>query len=103
MEAAETSSTKKFVRTSHQKQGEVIEKFKDVWQYELAEVMEGHFGSKDAIPPTIVKVISKGESLFAERLKHLRMANKASWLAVEKFQSDPLCESEAEAKMWKKA
>ena len=103
VEAAEVSTSKKFVRTSHQKQGEVIEKFKDVWQYELAEVMETHFGSKDKIPPSIAAVVSKGELLFAERFKHLRMADKASWSAVEKFQSDLLCGSEVEDKKWRKA
>ena len=104
VEATEVSTrSKKFVRVSHQKQGEVIEKFKDVWQYKLAEVMEAHFGSKDKIPPPMAAVVSKGESLFLERIKHLRMAEQASWSAVEKFQSDPLCGSEAEDKKWRKA
>ena len=31
------------------------------------------------------------------------MADKTSWSAVEKFQADPLCDSEADAKQWKKA
>ena len=104
VEATEVSTrSKKFVRVSHQKQGEVIKKFKDVWQYELAGVMEAHFGSKDKIPPPMAAVVSKGESLFAERIKHLRMAEQASWSAVEKFQSNPLCGSEAEDKKWRKA
>ena len=93
VEAAEVSTSKKFVKTSHQKLGEVIEKFMDVWQYKLAEVMEAHFGSKDKIPPSIAAVVSKGESLFSERFKHLCMADKVSWSVVEKFQSDPLCRS----------
>ena len=31
----------------------------------------------------------------------LRMADRVSWLAVDKYQADPLCEGEEDDKKWK--
>ena len=33
----------------------------------------------------------------------LRMADKVSWLAVDKFVADPLCDNDEEDKKWKQA
>ena len=37
------------------------------------------------------------------RIKILRLANKASWMAVENYVTDPLCENDEDDRKWKKA
>ena len=48
-------------------------------------------------------VVKRGEVKIDERLKMLRMADKVSWLAVDKYVADPFCKDEEDDKFWKKA
>ena len=54
--------------------------------------LEDHFGSRDAVPPKRETVVRKGERVIDERIKVLKLADKGGWLAVDKYQSDPLCD-----------
>ena len=47
--------------------------------------------------------MSKGEKEIDGRIKLLRMADRVLWLAVDKYQTDPLCEGEVDDKKWKQA
>ena len=47
--------------------------------------------------------IAAGEKVIVTREFDLRMADVCSWLAVEKFFSDPLCANELEEKVKKEA
>ena len=44
-----------------------------------------------------------GEKEIDDRIKMLRMAEKASWLAVDKYAADPLCDNDEDDKKWKAA
>lgn len=46
-------------------------------------------------------VVRKGEELDL-RIKILRMADKASWLAVNDYVMDLLCENEEDDRKWKR-
>lgn len=61
-------------------------------------VLEEHFGGKKNIPAKIEAVVKRGEVKIDERLKMLRMADKVSWLAVDKYMADPLCKDEEDDK-----
>ena len=65
--------------------------------------MEKYFGSRREVPQKIEEVIKIGEKEIDGRIKILRMADKVSWAAVEKFVSDPLCDNGEEDRRWKQA
>ena len=70
---------------------------------DLSKALEATFGSGVDVPADITACITAGEKVIAVRERDLRMADSASWLAVEKFSSDPLCANESEEKRWRKA
>ena len=43
------------------------------------------------VPRNIEEAVKKGEKKIEERIKMLWMADKASWLSVDKYVTDPLC------------
>ena len=63
--------------------------------------LEDHFGSKKDVPEKIEEAIKIGEKEIDERIKMLRMADKASWLVVDKYVADPLCDNDEDDKKWK--
>ena len=65
--------------------------------------LEDHFGTKDDIPGPVSETISLGEKKLEERIKMLRMADKVSWLAVDKYVTDPLCKDAEDDRRWKAA
>ena len=65
--------------------------------------LEKHFGSRREVPQKIEEVIKLGEKEINGCIKILRMADKVSWMAVEKFIADPLCDNDEEDRRWKQA
>ena len=67
-------------------------------------VLENYFGEKNMeVPRCIEEAVKKGEKKIEERIKMLRLADKASWLALDKYVTDPLCNTEEDDRKWKKA
>ena len=52
---------------------------------DVRKQLEKHFGSRREVSQKIEEVIKLGEKEINGRIKILRMADKVSWLAVEKF------------------
>ena len=78
-------------------------KFRQMVVEDYRQVLEEHFGGRKKVPAKIEAVIIKGEKEIDGRIKVLRMADRVSWLAVDKYQADPLCEGEEDDKKWKQA
>ena len=70
---------------------------------DVRKQLEKHFGSRREVPQKIEEVIKLGEKEINGRIKILTMADKVSWMAVEKFIADPLCDNAEEDKRWKQA
>ena len=70
---------------------------------DVRKQLEKYFRSKREVPQKIEEVIKLGEKEIDSRIKILRMADKVSWAAVEKFVSDPLCDNDEEDRRWKQA
>ena len=67
-------------------------------------VLENYFGEKNMeVPRCIEEAVKRGEKKIEERIKMLRLANKASWLDVDKYVTDPMCSTEEDDRKWKKA
>ena len=47
-------------------------------------MLEEHFGDRKKVPARIEVVVRKGEKEIDGRIKVLRMADRVSWLAVNK-------------------
>ena len=92
-----------WAKEGNKRQYDVLQKIKGVFSLDLAKALEVTFGSGADVPSDISAVVAAGEKLIAARERDLRMADAASWLAVEKFTSDPLCANESEEKRWRKA
>ena len=58
---------------------------------------------KESVPGRIEDAIKLGEKKLDERVKMLKMADKASWLAVDKYIADPLCTDAEDDRKWKAA
>ena len=69
----------------------------------MRKQLENHFGSTSAVPEKIEEAIKIGEQAINERVKMLKMVDKASWLAVDKYVADPLCKDAEDDRKWKQA
>ena len=70
---------------------------------DVRKQLEDHFGSRREVPEKIEGAIRLGEKEIDKRIKLLKMADKASWSAVEKYAADPLCDDDEDDKKWKAA
>merc|ERR1712041_15133 len=70
---------------------------------DVRKQLEDHFGSKRDVPEKIEGAIRLGEKEIDNRIKLLKMADKASWSAVKKYAADPLCDDDEDDKKWKAA
>ena len=59
---------------------------------DYCDALEEHFGDRKKIPAKLESVVKKGEKEINERIKVLKMADRVSWAAVDKYQADPLCD-----------
>ena len=50
-----------------------------------------------------MSVVKKGVKEINNRIKVLKMADRVSWAAVDKYQADPLCDGDEDDKKWKQA
>ena len=78
-------------------------KVRQVLVEDYRDSLEEHFGDRKKIPPKLELVVKKGEKEINERIKVLKMADRVSWSAVDKYQADPLCDGEEDDKKWKQA
>ena len=66
--------------------------------------LERHFGARGReVPASIEEVIKRGEEKIEERIKCLKLADKSSWLAVDHYVRDPLCQTDEDDRRWKRA
>ena len=70
---------------------------------EYHDALEEHFGDRKKIPAKLELVVKKGEKEINEWIKVLKMADRVSWAAVDKYQADPLCDGDEDDKRWKQA
>ena len=69
-------------------------KVKQICVADCRLVLEEYFGDKKKVPASIEALIRKGEKEIDARIKVLKMADRVSMLALEKYEVDPLCEGE---------
>ena len=60
--------------------------------------LEEHFRDRKKIPAKLQSVVKKGEKEINTRIKVLKMADRVSWAAVDKYQADPLCDGDEDDK-----
>merc|ERR1711989_40324 len=70
---------------------------------DVRKQLEDYFGSKRDVPEKIEGAIKLGEKEIDNRIKLLKMADKAPWSAVEKYAADPLCDDDEDDEKWKAA
>ena len=88
-----------FKNTGIAKQAEFLQQVGDWLEDSLKTKLEKEMGR---VPTGLQKVITAGESLIAERLHLLKIADTYGWSAVTEFISTELARSEAEEKKLKK-
>ena len=70
---------------------------------DFRDALEEHFGDRKKIPVKLQSVVKKGEKEINTRSKALKMADRVSWAAVDKYQADPLFDGDEDDKKWKQA
>ena len=60
-------------------------------------------GTARKILSKLKSVVKKGEKEINNCIKVLKMADRVSWSAVDKYQADPLCDGEEDDRKWKQA
>ena len=96
-------SKKRWNSLSNEKQYLHEVKVKQLAIEDVRKQLEDYFGSKKDVPEKIEEAIKLGEKEIDNRIKMLKMADKASWLAVDKYAADPLCDNDEDDKKWKAA
>ena len=96
-------SRKRWTNLANEKQYLHEVKVRQLAVEDVRKQLEDYFGSKRNVPEKIEEAIKLGEKEIDNRIKMLKMADKASWLAVEKYAADPLCDNDEDDKKWKAA
>ena len=96
-------ASRKWNSVSNEKQYLHQVKIKHLCVEDFRDALEEHFGDKKKIPSKLVAVVKKGEKEINDRIKILKMADRVSWTAVDKYQADPLCDGDEDDKRWKQA
>ena len=94
---------RKWNSTANEKQYLHQMKLRHICVEDMRTVLETHFGSRQEVFEKIEEVVRKGEKEIDDRIKMLRMADKVSWLAVDKYVADLLYKDEENDKKWKAA
>ena len=82
-------SKKRWNSVSNEKQYLHEVKVKQIVIEDVRRLLEEQFGSKKDVPEKLVDALRKGEKEIDYRIKLLKMADKGSWSAVEKYAADP--------------
>ena len=88
-----------FTNSGIEKQAEFLNSVGDWVEDSLKVKLEAELGS---VPDELKKVIQAGETLVADRLHLLRIADKFGWSAVSEFTATELARTEEEEKKLKK-
>ena len=94
---------KRWISISNEKQYLHQVRLRQLCVEDVRKQLEKYFGSRREVPQRKEEVIKLGEKEIDGRIKILRMADKVSWMAVEKFIADPLCDNDEEDRCWKQA
>merc|ERR1711867_412936 len=94
-------SKKRWNSLSNEKQYLHEVKVKQLAIEDVRRLLEEQFGSKKDVPEKLTDALRKGEKEIDYRNKLLKIADKGSWTAVEKYAADPLCDDEEDDKKWK--
>merc|ERR1712082_342521 len=78
-------SKKRWNSLSNEKQYLHEVKVKQIVIEDVRELLEEQFGSKKDVPEKLTDALRKGEKEIDYRIKLLKMADKGSWSAVEKY------------------
>ena len=65
--------------------------------------LEEYFGDRKKNPAKLQLLVKKGEKEINNCIKVLKMADRVSWAAVNKYQADPLCDGDEDNRKWKQA
>ena len=87
-------ASRKWNSASNEKQYLHQVKVRQLCVEDFRDALEEHFGDKRKIPAKLVAVVKKGEKEINDRIKILKMADRVSWTAVDKFRADPLCDGD---------
>ena len=87
---------KRWISISNKKQYLHQVRLRQLCVEDVRKQLEKYFGSRREVPQRKEEVIKLGEKEIDGRIKILRMADKVSWTAVEKFVSDPFCDNDEE-------
>ena len=71
--------SRKWSSASNEKQYLHQVKVRQLCVEDFREALEEHFEGKKNIPPKLVSVVKKGEKEINNRIKILKMADRASW------------------------
>ena len=96
-------ASRKWNSASNEKQYLHQVKIRQLCVEDFRDALEEQFGYKKKIPPKLVAVVKKGEKEINNRIKILKMADRVSWGAVDRYQADPLCDGDEDDKRWKQA
>ena len=89
-------------KKNHEKQAEFNATVKETLVLKMEESLEEYFQGRE-VPPELSEVLEAGKKLLDQRERELRMADAASWLAVERYRQNPLCLDDADEKRWARA
>ena len=96
-------ASRKWNSASNEKQYLHQVKVRQLCVEDFRDALEEHFGDKRKIPAKLVAVVKKGEKEINDRIKILKMADRVSWTAVDKYRADLLCDGDEDDKRWKQA
>ena len=91
-------SRKRWSNVANEKQYLYNVKIKQLAIEDVRKQLEDYFGSRKDVPEKIEEAIKLGEKEIDSRIKMIKIADKASWLAVDKYVADPLCDNDEDDK-----
>ena len=71
---------------------------KQIVIHDVLRFLEEQFGSKKGVPEKSTDALRKDSNEIAYRIKLLKMADKGSWSALERYAADPLYDDKEDYK-----
>ena len=96
-------SKKRWNTLSNEKQYLHEVNVKQIVIHDVLRLLEEQFGSKKGVPEKSTDALRKDNNEIAYRIKLLKMADKGSWSALERYAADPLYDDKETTKNWKAA
>ena len=91
-------SKKRWNTLSNEKQYLHEVNVKQIVIHDVLRLLEEQFGSKKGVPEKSTDALRKDNNEIAYRIKLLKMADKGSWSALERYAADPLYDDKEDYK-----